>query len=96
MTVAYYDRRNGSERRSGRERRLTFDSKYIYVPDRRSDLDRRVGAERRLLERRSGTDRRKIRIERRLLFDLNRLEYILERRRGIDRRGGKGSSTHPP
>ncbi len=45
-------------------------------------------------ERRSGTDRRKIQIERRLLFDLSRLEYILEQRCGIDRRRGKDIKKH--
>ena len=61
-----WERRTGKDnrslrcRRSGKDRRLPFNPKYIFVPEKRSDQDRRRVADRRLYERRTNIDRRKI------------------------------------
>ena len=64
-----------------RGRRQTYDLDYFAS----GGLERRSG----LWDRRSGENRRKTSIERRLLFNLRLLEHIPERPTGIDRRKRK-------
>lgn len=75
-----WERRSGRDRRFSTGRRLEFDNKYIFVPERQSGQDRRRRVDLRIGERKSGIDRRETQIERWLLSDLSRLEQTPEKK----------------